>query len=176
VIRALYGASQAGVRIDLLVRGICCLRPGVPGVSENIRVTSVVDRFLEHSRVFAFGEGAQAEVWASSADWMPRNFVRRIETMFPVEDPLLRQRLLDEVLGVGLRDNAKARRLQRDGTYVPVAQEGSPVRSQMVLLELARRIAESKPIESLMRHVAAPEIPAEPLRPPATPVPVPQAS
>ncbi|SEM59953.1 polyphosphate kinase [Stigmatella aurantiaca] len=171
VIRALYTASQAGVQIDLLVRGVCCLRPGVPGVSENIRVTSVVDRFLEHSRVFAFGEGAQAEVWASSADWMPRNFVRRIETMFPVEDPLLRQRLLDEVLGVALRDNAKARRLQRDGTYVPVPQEGSPVRSQMVLLELARRIAESKSIETLMRHVAAPEIPAEPLRPPAAPVP-----
>ncbi|ADO74666.1 polyphosphate kinase 1 [Stigmatella aurantiaca] len=171
VIRALYAASQAGVRIDLLVRGICCLRPGVPGVSENIQVTSVVDRFLEHSRVFAFGEGAQAEVWASSADWMPRNFVRRIETMFPVEEPLLRQRLLDEVLGVALRDNAKARRLQRDGTYVPVERTGSPVRSQMVLLELARRVADSKPIESLMRHVAAPEIPAEPLRVPATPVP-----
>lgn len=170
VIKALYAASQAGVKIDLLVRGICCLRPGVPGVSENIRVTSVVDRFLEHSRVFAFGEGAQTEVWASSADWMPRNFVRRIETMFPVEDPALRQRLLDEVLGVGLKDNVKARRLQRDGTYVPVGQEGAPVRSQGVLLELARRVADPKPIESLIRHVAAPELPAEPLRSPPTPV------
>jgi polyphosphate kinase len=170
VIKALYAASQAGVKIELLVRGICCLRPGVPGVSENIRVTSVVDRFLEHSRVFAFGEGAQTEVWASSADWMPRNFVRRIETMFPVEDPALRQRLLDEVLGVGLKDNVKARRLQRDGSYVPVGQEGAPVRSQVVLLELARRVADPKPIESLIRHAAAPELPAETLRSPPAPV------
>ncbi|KFE62766.1 Polyphosphate kinase [Hyalangium minutum] len=171
VIKALYAASQAGVKIELLVRGICCLRPGVPGVSENIRVTSVVDRFLEHSRVFAFGEGAQTEVWASSADWMPRNFVRRIETMFPVEDPALRQRLLDEVLGVGLKDNVKARRLQRDGSYVPVGQEGAPVRSQVVLLELARRVVDPKPIESLIRHAAAPELPAETLRSPTAPVP-----
>jgi polyphosphate kinase len=171
VIKALYAASQAGVKIELLVRGICCLRPGVPGVSENIRVTSVVDRFLEHSRVFAFGEGAQTEVWASSADWMPRNFLRRIETMFPVEDPALRQRLLDEVLGVGLKDNVKARRLQRDGTYVPVGQDGAPVRSQVVLLELARRVADPKPIESLIRHAAAPELPAETLRSPTAPVP-----
>jgi polyphosphate kinase len=171
VIRALYAASQAGVRIELLVRGVCCLRPGVPGVSENIRVLSVVDRFLEHSRVFAFGEGPQAEVWMSSADWMPRNFVRRIETMFPVEDPLIRQRLLEEVLGVALKDNVKARRLERDGTYVPVGQDGAPVRSQVVLLELARRVAEAKPIESLLRHVAAPEMPAEALRSPTAPVP-----
>ncbi len=171
VIRALYAASQAGVRIELLVRGICCLRPGVPGVSENIRVLSVVDRFLEHSRVFAFGEGAQAEVWMSSADWMPRNFVRRVEMMFPVEDPAIRQRLLDEVLGVSLKDNVKARRLQRDGTYVPVGQDGALVRSQMVLLELARRSADPKPIESLIRHAAAPELPAETLRSPTAPVP-----
>jgi polyphosphate kinase len=171
VIRALYGASQAGVRIELLVRGVCCLRPGMPEVSENIRVTSVVDRFLEHSRVFAFGEGPQAEVWMSSADWMPRNFVRRIETMFPVEDPAIRQRLLDEVLGIALKDNVKARRLQREGTYVPVGQDGAQVRSQMVLLEIARRMADPKPIESLLRHVAAPEMPAETLRSPTTPVP-----
>lgn len=170
VIRGLYAASQAGVKIDLLVRGVCCLRPGVPGVSENIRVTSVVDRFLEHSRVFAFGEGPQTEVWMSSADWMPRNFVRRIETMFPVEEPALRQRLLDEVLGVALKDNVKARRLQRDGTYAPVGQDGAPVRSQMVLLELARRVTDPKPIESLIRHAAAPELPAETLRSPTAPV------
>jgi polyphosphate kinase len=171
VIRALYAASQAGVKVDLLVRGICCLRPGVPGVSENIRVTSVVDRFLEHSRVFAFGEGAQTEVWLSSADWMPRNFLRRIETMFPVEEPALRQRLLEEVLGVALKDNVKARRLQRDGTYAPVVQEGALVRSQGVLLELARRVADPKPIESMIRHAAAPEMPAEVLRSPSAPVP-----
>jgi polyphosphate kinase len=157
VIRALYTASQAGVEIDLMVRGICCLRPGVPGVSERIRVLSVVDRFLEHSRVFAFGAGQSAEVWMSSADWMPRNFLRRVEVMFPVEDPAIRQRLLDEVLGVSLKDNVKARRLQVDGTYTPVGSDGPPVRSQGVLMELARRHNTSdKPLGPL-RHAAAPE-------------------
>lgn len=164
VIRALYAASQAGVEIDLLVRGICCLRPGVPGVSERIRVTSVVDRFLEHSRVFAFGAGSQTEVWMSSADWMPRNFLRRIEVMFPVEDPAIRQRLLDEVLGVALGDNVKARRLGVDGTYVPVGREGTVVRSQAVLMELARRNnhPDPKPLHAL-RHATAPERRDEPL-------------
>lgn len=168
VIRALYAASQAGVEIDLLVRGICCLRPGVPGVSERIRVSSVVDRFLEHSRLFAFGAGPNPEVWMSSADWMPRNFLRRIEVMFPVEDPVIRQRLLDEVLGVALKDNVKARRLQVDGTYAPVGGEGPPVRSQAVLMDLARRTSQDpKPLEAL-RHATAPERRDEP---PARPVP-----
>jgi polyphosphate kinase len=152
VIRALYAASQAGVEIHLLVRGICCLRPGMPGVSERIRVLSVVDRFLEHSRVFAFGAGPFPEVWMSSADWMPRNFLRRIEVMFPVEDPAIRQRLLDEVLGVALRDNVKARQLLVDGSYVPVGRDSAPVRSQGLLMELARRShQELKPLEAL-RH------------------------
>ncbi len=169
VIRALYAASQAGVEIDLLVRGICCLRPGVPGVSERIRVTSVVDRFLEHSRVFAFGAGSHPEVWMSSADWMPRNFVRRIETMFPVEDPAIRQRLLDEVLGVSLKDNVKARRLQVDGTYVPVGRDGPAVRSQGVLMELARRNnqPDPKPLQAL-RHATAPDAPVPPRQVPQT--------
>jgi polyphosphate kinase len=169
VIRALYAASQAGVEIELLVRGICCLRPGVPGVSERIRVTSVVDRFLEHSRVFAFGAGPSPEVWMSSADWMPRNFLRRIEAMFPVEDPAIRQRLLDEVLGVALRDNVKARRLQVDGTYVPVGRDGTPVRSQGVLLELARRTHQPdlKPLE-VLRHATAPDAPPSRQVPQAT--------
>jgi polyphosphate kinase len=168
VIRALYAASQAGVEIDLLVRGICCLRPGVPGVSEHIRVASVVDRFLEHSRVFAFGAGPNPEVWMSSADWMPRNFLRRVEVMFPTEDPAIRQRLLDEVLGVALKDNQKARRLLVDGTYVPVARDGVPVRSQAVLMETARRNNQDpKPLEAL-RHATAPERRDEPL---ARPVP-----
>ncbi|QRO02442.1 polyphosphate kinase 1 [Archangium violaceum] len=160
VIRALYAASQAGVDIDLLVRGICCLRPGGPGVSERIRVTSVVDRFLEHSRVFAFGAGANPEVWMSSADWMPRNFLRRVEVMFPVEDPAIRQRLLDEVLGVALADNVKARRLQVDGSYVPVGRNGHQVRSQSVLMERAKRNShqDPKPLEAL-RHATAPDAP-----------------
>jgi polyphosphate kinase len=137
-IRALYAASQAGVEIDLLVRGICCLRAGVPGLSERIRVTSVVDRFLEHSRVFAFGPPEVAEVFIASADWMPRNFLRRIEIMCPIEDATLRARLLDEVLGTALRDNVKARRLQPDGSYTPVEKTGPRLRSQAALLDNAK--------------------------------------
>jgi polyphosphate kinase len=167
VIRALYEASQAGVEIDLLVRGICCLRAGVPGMSDRIRVTSVVDRFLEHSRVFSFGAGDRAEVFIASADWMPRNFHRRIEVLAPVEDPVLRARLLDEVLGLGLRDNVKARRLMPDGTYVPVEAHGPELRSQTAQAEAVRRTSDPKS-EPLIRHVAAPpEAPApEAPRPP----------
>ena len=158
VIRALYAASQAGVRIDLMVRGICCLRPGLSGVSENIRVTSVVDRFLEHARLFAFGARERTEVFLSSADWMPRNFLRRIEVMVPVEDPALRQRLLDEVLALGLRDTAKARELRPDGSYVEVspAAGAAPFRSQTAALELVRRHDEAKPADALLRHAAGP--------------------
>ncbi len=172
-IRALYAASQAGVDIELQVRGICCLRPGLPGVSDRIRVISVVDRFLEHSRAMAFGVGDKTEVYLSSADWMPRNFQRRIEVMFPVEEPALKARVLDEVLGVGLRDNVKARQLQQDGTYVPVPLQldGQTIRSQMMLLEVARRGAEPKASEPMLRHVASPvaTAPVEPVRaPPGT--------
>jgi len=123
VIRALYRASQAGVKIDLLVRGICCLRPGLPGVSENIQVLSVVDRFLEHARIFYFGGGGKREVYLSSADWMPRNLIRRVEVMFPVEDESLRERLIDEVMMTMLADDVKARRLHSDGTYERVERE-----------------------------------------------------
>ena len=170
VIRALYEASQAGVEIDLLVRGICCLRAGVPGMSERIRVTSIVDRFLEHSRVFAFGAGERAELYISSADWMPRNFHRRIEVLTPIEDPALKARLLDEVLGIALRDNVKARRLQPDGRYKVVETVGPEVRSQQVLADLARRANDPKS-EPLIRHVAAPATPATPEPPrPAAPI------
>jgi polyphosphate kinase len=117
-IEALYEASQAGVPIDLVVRGICCLRPGLAGVSENIRVRSIVDRFLEHSRLLVFGEGHKQQVFLSSADWMPRNFERRVEVMFPIEAPELRQRIRDEILPAYLQDNSKARLLMPDGTYV----------------------------------------------------------
>jgi len=153
VIRALYRASQAGVKIDLLVRGICCLRPGVEGVSENVRVASVVDRFLEHSRIFYFHAGGRDEVYLSSADWMPRNFIRRVELMFPVEDPAIKARIRDEILAVMLADNLKTRVLQADGAYVHVAPaEGEePQRSQLRFLELARARAEQQNVEPKLR-------------------------
>ncbi len=117
LIEALYRASQAGVTIELIVRGICCLRPGVKGVSESITVRSIVDRFLEHSRIYFFENACQPEVFAGSADWMPRNLFRRIEVVFPVEDGNLRERIIREILGVTLTDNVKARFLRADGTY-----------------------------------------------------------
>ncbi len=129
VIDALYRASRAGVEIRLIVRGICCLRPGVPGMSENIEVRSIVDRFLEHSRVWHFGNGGRPEVYLSSADWMPRNFFRRIELAIPVDDGVLRERIVEEVLSVALRDNVKGRVLRPDGTYAPpVRHKGVPLR------------------------------------------------
>jgi polyphosphate kinase len=117
MIQLLYRASQAGVKIDLLVRGICCLRPGVPGVSENIRVTSIVGRFLEHSRIFYFRNGGDAEIFLGSADLMPRNLDRRVELLFPVLDAGLRARIRDEILTEYLLDNVKARRMFPDGSY-----------------------------------------------------------
>jgi polyphosphate kinase len=117
IIQALYEASQAGVQIDLIVRGICMLRPGVPGLSENIRVRSIVSRLLEHSRVYYFANAGEEEVYMGSSDWMPRNLDRRVEVLTPVEDPGLKQYLKDEFLTAYLRDNVKARELQADGTY-----------------------------------------------------------
>ena len=138
-IESLYRASQAGVQIDLIIRGICCLRPGEPGLSENIRVRSIVDRFLEHSRVIVFGEGASQQVMLSSADWMPRNFERRVEVMFPIEDPELKRRIVEEILPIYLRDNQHARVLRADGSYTPVAvgEKQTPHRSQQELIHLA---------------------------------------
>jgi polyphosphate kinase len=120
VIEALYRASQAGVPIDIVDRGICCLRPGLPGVSENIRVRSIVDRFLEHSRIYVFGPDSDCEIYLGSADWMPRNFYRRVEVMFPIEATELRERILHEIVPAYLMDNVKARVLQPDGTYVRI--------------------------------------------------------
>lgn len=122
IIQALYDASAAGVEIDLIVRGICMLRPGVPGLSENIRVRSIVGRFLEHSRILYFANDGDAEVYIGSADWMPRNLNRRIEVICPINEPRLRSYLRDEVLSAYLRDNVNARVLQPNGTYerVPV--------------------------------------------------------
>jgi len=118
IIQALYRASQAGAQIDLIVRGKCALRPGIRGVSDRIRVRSIVGRFLEHSRLFYFANGGDDELYVGSADWMPRNLYDRVEVVFPVRDPILRQRLLDEGLHVYLQDTVKARLLQADGSYV----------------------------------------------------------
>jgi len=118
IIMALYRASQAGVEIDLIVRGICALRPGVRGVSDRIRVRSIVGRFLEHSRIYYFANGGQEEVYLGSADWMPRNLYERVEVIFPVRDALLRERVRHEILAAYLSDNLKSRVLQKDGTYI----------------------------------------------------------
>ncbi|MSP91860.1 MAG: polyphosphate kinase 1 [Myxococcales bacterium] len=127
VIEALYRASQAGVPIDLIVRGICCLRPGVLGLSETIRVRSIVGRFLEHARVFSFGVGPQREVWASSADWMERNFSRRVEVAFPIRDPLLAERAVQECLSGALRDNLQVWALDADGEWTRVQPDEGEV-------------------------------------------------
>ena len=123
VVHSLYRASQAGVRIDLLVRGICCLRPGIPGVSETIRVRSIVGRFLEHSRIYYFGNGGQEDIYLGSADMMRRNLDGRVETLFPVEDPLLRKAVYERVLKPFLADTINARELQSNGSYTPVQPE-----------------------------------------------------
>ena len=117
VIAALYAASQAGVKIDLIVRGVCALKPGIQGLSDNIRVRSIVGRFLEHSRVFYFRNGGDEQVYLSSADWMDRNFFRRIETCFPVLNPKLKKRVINEGLKPYLRDNVQAWEMQSDGSY-----------------------------------------------------------
>jgi polyphosphate kinase len=139
IILALYEASQAGVQIDLIVRGICCLRPGVKKLSENIIVRSIVDRFLEHSRIFYFENACQPEVYVGSADWMPRNFFRRIEVIFPVEDGALRDRLINQILAISLADNCRASILQSNGAYKTASpkKEATLNRSQETFIDLA---------------------------------------
>src|SRR5688572_18591256 len=117
IVNALYEASRAGVQIDLIIRGICTLRPGVPGMSDNIRVRSIVGRLLEHSRVYYFENGGHCEVYIGSSDWMPRNLDRRVEVLTPIEDGKIKKYLKEELLTSYLRDNVKASRLMPDGTY-----------------------------------------------------------
>jgi polyphosphate kinase len=124
VIQALYRASRAGVSVDLIVRGVCCLRPGVPGVSERIKVRSIVGRFLEHSRVYDFENGGRREVYCASADWMDRNLFRRIEVAFPLDSPEFRDRVADE-LDLYLADDAQAWELASNGQYSRAAGDGS---------------------------------------------------
>jgi len=139
MIAALYRASQAGVQIDLIVRGICCLRPNMKGVSDRISVRSIVDRFLEHSRIYYFENACQPEIFVGSADWMPRNFFRRIEVLFPVEDGNLRERIRGEILETILQDNVKARILQKGGSYRRPRPRGAVAhRSQYEFIKMAK--------------------------------------
>jgi polyphosphate kinase len=143
IIKALYRASRRGVQIDLLIRGVCCLRPGVEGLSERIRVTAVVDRFLEHARIWHFAARGANKVYLASGDWMPRNFVRRVDVGFPIEQPELKERLLNEILALMRADTVKASSLQPDGTYrrEKPAAGAAPLRSQEQFIALARRAA-----------------------------------
>ena len=188
VIEALYRASQAGVKINLLIRGICCLRPAVRGVSDNIEVHAIVDRYLEHARVFHFQNGGRDEVYIGSADWMPRNFHRRVETVLPIEDEKHKARLT-ELLQVQWSDTVKAWSLKADGSYArvstpisltvtpPASASGTttngapsaataPVRSQARFIEMARdrvKAADSMPRNSSRFHMVPllPTIPAQ---------------
>jgi len=138
VIEALYAASRAGVQIDLIVRGICSLRPGIPGVSDNIRVRSVVGRFLEHSRIFYFANGGEDEIYCGSADWMPRNLFERCEVVFPIRDAQIRNRIRNEILGAYLADTAKSRIETAAGDYPRVrAPEGKCFNAQDFLIRVA---------------------------------------
>lgn len=155
LIDALYKASQIGVKIQLIVRGICCLRPGIPGVSDNIQVISIVDRFLEHSRVFWFHSGGENKVFLASADWMPRNMDRRIEILWPIENPSIKARLTGEILRICWSDNVKARYLLPDGRYLrrKPAHGQELIRSQVKFIEIAREGGiQSMPYEIAIRH------------------------
>ncbi|MGA2369050.1 MAG: polyphosphate kinase 1 [Candidatus Korobacteraceae bacterium] len=168
IVRELYRASQAGARIDLIVRGICGLRPGVRGVSDHIKVRSIVGRFLEHSRIFCFANGGEDEVYLGSADWMPRNLYERVEVLFPIKDVMLKQRIRGEILEAYLADTMQARILQSDGSYVCA----DAVRSRV-----SKRVAQFNAQEFLIALSegkvtldSIPELPASRRRPVARPV------
>lgn len=166
VIEALYRASQAGVKIDLIIRGICCLQPGLAGVSENIAVRSIVGRFLEHSRIFYFENAGQPKVFFGSADWMPRNFFRRVETVVPIEDAALRTRIIDQILGAQLEDNTKARVLDAEGVYIRpgVKKPGEQRNSQAEFMALALGEAKARKKRRSLRYPKVETVP-----PPRTP-------
>ncbi|MFT3766529.1 MAG: polyphosphate kinase 1 [Minicystis sp.] len=170
VIDALYAASQAGVDIKLAVRGICCLRPGIPGLSERIHVRALIDRFLEHERVFRFANGGNEEVFISSADWMPRNFHRRVEILIPILDPALRERVVAN-MDVLFQDNMKTWELNRDGSYarLPTVPGAPPVRAQQRFIDSARERAKqhNDPLGRSGRfHILLrpPQVPVEEMR------------
>src|SRR5438552_10349493 len=170
IIETLYEASSAEVTIDLIVRGICCLRPKVPGLSDYIRVISIVGRFLEHSRIYYFENAGQPELFLSSADWMPRNFLRRVEVAFAIETPPLRVHLINEMLPRFLNDRVKSRELQPDGSYRRLKPEGPEPRSQAqwhfreVTRERAKKLGRKKspPADKLIPITVAPPPPKQP--------------
>jgi polyphosphate kinase len=154
IIAALYEASAAGVKIDLIIRGICCLRPHLPGVSENIRVISIIGRFLEHSRIYSFTNGGTPEIFLASADWMPRNLYRRVEAAFRVEDPKLCAELTGDLIPALLNDRVKARELQPDGSYVRLKRPPgkNPPQAQLHFRARARELS----AEAASEHSTAP--------------------
>ncbi|MBT9331014.1 polyphosphate kinase 1 [Paracidobacterium acidisoli] len=161
VIEALYAASQAGVQIDLIVRGICSLRPGLKGISENIRVRSIVGRFLEHSRIFCFDNGGDEEIYCGSADWMPRNLFERCEVVFPIRDPQIKARIRNEILAAYLADTVKARLLAMDGTFTRAEELDRNVphfSSQDFFMQVAESKASADDIPtSAVQRQAAPQ-------------------
>src|SRR5467141_835504 len=169
IIEKLYEASCSDVTIDLIVRGICCLRPKVPGLSDYIRVISIVGRFLEHSRIYYFENAGQPELFLSSADWMPRNFLRRVEVAFPIETPPLRDHIINEVLPRFLNDRVKSRELQPDGSYRRLKPEGPEPRSQAqwhfreITRERAKKLGRKKspPADKLIPITVAPPPPKQ---------------
>ena len=155
IIEALKRASCAGVRIDMIVRGICCILPGIPGKTENLHIISIVGRYLEHSRIYCFGTGEQEQMYISSADFMTRNTQRRVEVACPIYDKAIRDRLRG-ILSDCLADTVKARELQSDGSYLPVSGEGTPFDSQQHEMDeaLAHEPAPTRPgLLHRLRHM-----------------------
>ncbi|UOF89565.1 RNA degradosome polyphosphate kinase [Fodinisporobacter ferrooxydans] len=150
IIQALFAASKAGVKIDLIVRGICCLRPGIAGISENIRVISIVGRFLEHSRICYFKNGGDERLFLTSADWMTRNVEKRVEIVFPVKDKRLQKRIQD-ILSIYFSDNVKARELQPDGTYKRIRNERAPIESHVYFQQQACQAIQERKRNSMYR-------------------------
>lgn len=161
IMEALYKASAAGVKIDLLVRGICCLKVGIPGVSENIHVRSIVGDFLEHSRIFYFYNNGAEDIFMGSADWMSRNLDRRVEIVFPVEDEKIKKEII-HVLDVEFQDNMKAHILQKDGSYEKMDKRGKTlVSSQMVFCQEAQERADALLSHQTRTRVFVPAEPAQ---------------
>jgi polyphosphate kinase len=164
IVEALYAAAHAGVEIDLIVRGICSLRPGVKNLSERIRVRSIVGRFLEHSRLFYFLNGGDEEFYCGSADWMPRNLFERCEVIFPIRDTQIKARVRDEILAAYLADNVKARQLQPDGSYTRLRDANQPpFNVQEFLIQIAEGKAD---IADIPKPQPAPEPKPRPIRQP----------